>query len=246
MAWKNNHPRGYAFTLIEILIVIAVIAVLVGLTLPALRGSMGASRRLLSQNNLHALGQIVTMYQGDHEGYYPALHFGTMYHQSEDVQFGEFWWTVAWNWPGPVYDYLPINHHLETYISPTSKRKGDRTTGSWPTSYWYSTSFVGRARIWSGEPTQDFDLMRAQRGAGVLFPSQKILLWDSEYGTRTHTLKRDGPDVSESMPMLSADGAGLDMPPADATEAVPNPFQHPGYDLKLQNTKDGVRGRDLE
>lgn len=232
------------FTLIEVLIVIAVIAVLVGITLPGLRGGREASQRLMSLNNLKQLGDAITMYQGDHAGYYPALHFGVLYHRTEDFLFSEFWWTVAWNWPGPVYDYLPINHHVETYISPTSDRRGDPSTGTWPTSYWYSTSFVGKPRIWSGEPTHDYALMKAQRGADVLFASNKILLWDSEFGTRTHELKRDGPDIAEPMPMLAADGSGRVEIPAKATEAVPNPFQHPGYDLRLQNTRDGVRGID--
>lgn len=240
----RNARRG--FTLIEMLIVIAVIAVLIALTLPSLRGGRDASQRITSLNNLKQLSAPIAMYQGDHDSYYPALHPRTMYHRSEDMRFGEFWWTVAWNWPGPVYHYLPINHNVETYISPTSERRGDPSTGTWPTSYWYSTTFVGMARIWSGERTQDFSLMRPQRGGDVLFPSSKILLWDTEFGTRTRELKRDGPDIAESMPMLSADGSGSDRVPAEASEAVPNPFQHIGWELRLNNTRDGVRGLDYQ
>lgn len=239
-----SERRG--FTLIEVLIVVFIVAILLSLTLPALRGGVESSRRMSSQSNLHSLNLVVSMYTVDHQNRYPALYPNTLYPRMDDISFGDFWWTVAWNWPGVVYGYLPIDRNVKTYISPDSERIHDESRNRWPTSYWYSTSFVGRPNLWSGNADVEYSMMAAQRVGDVTFASQKVLLWDTEFGSRSHELKRDGPDLAESMPVLFADGSGKDMVPAEATEAVANPFQHRGYDLRLQNTKDGVRGRDVE
>ncbi|MCB9844897.1 MAG: type II secretion system protein [Phycisphaeraceae bacterium] len=242
MATASRSTRG--LTLIEVLLVIAVIALLMAMLLPRLSFGLEASRRAQSHANLRSLAAVVTMYTSDHKDYYPALYPNTMYPQSEDLLFSDFWWTVAWNWPGVVYGYLPINHNIDTYVSPWAARRG--IGSSWPTSYWYSTSFVGRPELWSGHAPSDYAYLAAQRAGDAVFPARKVLLWDGEFGARTHELKRDGPDIDEPMPMHLADGSGQDTPPSKASQAVPNPFQHLGYDLRLQNTRDGLRGIDIQ
>ncbi|MFH0965923.1 MAG: DUF1559 domain-containing protein, partial [Planctomycetota bacterium] len=62
------------FTLIELLVVMVIIALLVGLLLPALGRAREEARKTQCRSNLRQIGLAVTMYAGDNRGWVPCVY----------------------------------------------------------------------------------------------------------------------------------------------------------------------------
>lgn len=69
--------RKTAFTLVELLVVIGIIAVLIAMLLPALNKARQASMSVACQSNLKQVGMAFAMYYGDNHGYLPSWDNGT-------------------------------------------------------------------------------------------------------------------------------------------------------------------------
>ena len=73
-AYANQSP----FTLIELLIVIAIIAILASMLLPALRVARDKTKEIACVGNLRQIGVAAAMYLSDHDGYFFRFWDGTV------------------------------------------------------------------------------------------------------------------------------------------------------------------------
>jgi prepilin-type N-terminal cleavage/methylation domain-containing protein/prepilin-type processing-associated H-X9-DG protein len=67
---KDGGGRG-AFTLVELLVVVAIIAVIIAILLPALSRARQNAQKLQCASNLRTLGQLLVLRANDHQGYLP-------------------------------------------------------------------------------------------------------------------------------------------------------------------------------
>ena len=110
-----SEPRLAAFTLIELLIVIAIIAVLVALLLSSLQNARSQAKRAICIANLHQFGIGMNLYASDYNDEWPR------YHPEADNQWpGTTTTSATWVWSdagygtdwqasGKLYPYLANN-----------------------------------------------------------------------------------------------------------------------------------------
>ena len=67
--------KSKAFTLIEMLVVIAIIALLLAILMPTLKMAKEHGKRLLCANNLKTIGSAVYLYAEEHDGYIPPTRY---------------------------------------------------------------------------------------------------------------------------------------------------------------------------
>jgi prepilin-type N-terminal cleavage/methylation domain-containing protein len=236
-------PGG--FSLVEILASIAIVAVLIALSLPVLSAARGQSRQTVSLSNARQLALTISAYADANDETFPATTEGAFYPAGSPFWRVNYpYWQVAETWTGVIFDLLPYHEHTDVYVSPHRPRPAFGEP-LWPSSYTYSTSFVGSPALWSGDATADRTLQTPARQHMVRFPSSKALIWDEEPQTSART--DSPPDITlQRNAMMLADSSGAFRSPADATEPIENPIPHVRSKDKLHNTKLGVFGRDYE
>jgi prepilin-type N-terminal cleavage/methylation domain-containing protein len=107
---RHEHTRR-AFTLIEVLVVIAIIAVLIGLLLPAVARVREAAARISSTNNMKQMGLAAHSFNDTYNDRLPNPSEPLCRHAPADA-------TNPWNQAtGPLYQLLPFLGEQAIYSS---------------------------------------------------------------------------------------------------------------------------------
>lgn len=77
LSCNTRSARRRAFTLIELLTVIAIIGILAAILIPTVSAVRKRATKAQCASNLHQLGMAVTLFKNDHKGYLPDGDRGT-------------------------------------------------------------------------------------------------------------------------------------------------------------------------
>jgi prepilin-type processing-associated H-X9-DG protein/prepilin-type N-terminal cleavage/methylation domain-containing protein len=131
MTRPRQHPR--AFTLVELLVVIGIIAMLIGLLLPALTRAREQAKSTQCLSNLRQLGLAAFAYADDNHGIFPLAYSSL---------------TVSWDFdgsdPSHILPGILWNGRGTERIQQCPSYEGASLTTSDPyTGYNYNTSYIG-------------------------------------------------------------------------------------------------------
>lgn len=134
----NSRP-GRGFTIVELLVAVAIVAILIALLLPAVQQAREASRRIACANNLRQIGLAIHQYVDIH-GAFPA---------GQGMQSQSFLVTILAHLDGqPLYQ--AINHHVAISDPPNYTAIATRLSVYWCPSdtdprYGFPTSYAGNS-----------------------------------------------------------------------------------------------------
>ena len=232
VAWLR--PRG--FTIVELLVTIAVIAVLMSILLPALAGSKRAAERTRWLANQREASRTVRVYAGDYEDSFPSwgvprTNLAPLETDRETYEF--FWWAQMDQWglflTAVGYDgWLSMGPEAGPGVFTSEATDFGRDTRS--SHIMAGAAFAEPVRFSAEQPDTSVLVHTALRYSDVRFPSAKGVLL--------------GPGPPSGGPILVsfADGHSA----VHQHDQLPKGVRNMPYGpIPVLTTIDGVLGRDI-
>ena len=102
-----RKPKG--FTLLELLIVVAILAMLLGMLMPTLQKAIEIAEDVMCKTNQNSIRQALSMYAKDHDEYLPCNGYpndGTYYWDTWNVLITTGYGPNRYGWM-PTVSYIP-------------------------------------------------------------------------------------------------------------------------------------------
>ncbi len=178
-----------AFTLMELLVAIAIVAVLAAVLLPVLMRARESARKAVCQTNLRQIGVAFRLYASDFDEHYPC-------NGDPNLWMGRNWRVVLHGYlPGGTVQSLPPGYgqpvtvqHSDVLLCPSDERAvlvWERTSYAYSAAFFHTPAQInGLAPILRGSSCANWSAIVAalrylppvaQNEAQVLHPAQKAL-----------------------------------------------------------------------
>lgn len=187
------HRQPDGFTLVELMVVIAIISVLAGLLLPALEEAMESARSVHCSNNLRQMGLATDMYLNDSGGIFfnqGKTSWGSAGHFTENSDGGFLFWYRDYLSDGSDYD-ADLKTLAPPFVCPAAARNRRLWNGTpWnglKSSYMYVT---GSTPHFSMTTERALGFIRKYHKASLSYQSSHFSVWAdsaSSYFDRFYT-----------------------------------------------------------
>ncbi len=178
--FSSAARRQIAFTLVELLVVIGIIAVLIGLLLPALSTAREQAKTLKCLSNLHQMTIAVELYCSNYHGTYPLSSYSS-YVPPLSSSFAWDYTTVTDTTTG-VRTLLPgLLWQKAIYAvqgCPSYDGPSNTTVAVPYTGYDYNASYIGGLPPFPGSTTSVCPPMKASQ---IRQPSKCAIFGDGQY-----------------------------------------------------------------
>ncbi|MBI4027546.1 MAG: prepilin-type N-terminal cleavage/methylation domain-containing protein [Verrucomicrobia bacterium] len=129
---RGKSSCQHAFTLVELLVVVAIIAILAALLLPALKNAREAAKKAGCVNNLKQIGQLIHLYANDNNGQAPpgVLEWGYRGGNSVNTAYnGAAMPMMKLNLGVLCWDYIPRSNAAKVLFCPSRVQGFDASGG---------------------------------------------------------------------------------------------------------------------
>ncbi len=259
-----RSPRSHAFTIVELLIVTAVVSILIALSVGAMAGARAGAREMECRSILRSIGQGIALHARDNGGYWPNAFRDAM---NETYKFfegtrGNAWMSSYWaqvrTWSmALIGTYFDAGDPTAAWTCPQVRRSAPRGFADAPflgamTSYYESATLISDNALWDPDDRSAMDFIDEHRRrvplSAITFPSSKGTLAEvADYHTRDPRIASD--PLVEHLNTLFADGsaARLSMTRVVPSLEVKNMFHSDGifYSIPFVGTPAGAAGIDL-
>ena len=248
--------KGTGFTLVELLVVIAVISILMAVLFPVFQSARESARRTSCQSNLRQIGLAIFQYADDFDDQVPPP-----YSLNDKTTTGmDVRWFLTYSFATGTYDFT--SGYLQPYLKSSQIKTCPDATGIPGTDYEssYGVNFTYLSTLSS---VDGIDYWTCAKFGQMDDPSETILMTDAAYySTFSNSLQFTTPNTSFPpsavgaeptvhgrhlgfAEVLWADGHVKGMKPQFRT-GIPNAAQFVSYNLGdlLKGARTGVKVQD--